>query len=52
MPAPPPQAEALAKLKMLDLDGTQITDAGCTHLTSRLRSGALPALRRLGLLSI
>ena len=45
--APPPQAEALAQLKWFDLYGTQITDDGCAHLASRLRSGALPALERL-----
>ena len=45
--APPPQAEALARLKELDLGGSQITDAGCAHLASRLRCGALPALFRL-----
>ena len=45
--APPPQAEALAKLKRLYLSGTQITDDGCAHLASRLRSGALPALEEL-----
>ena len=45
--APPPQAEALAKLKVLDLFDTQITDDGCAHLASRLRSGALPALKGL-----
>ena len=42
--APPPQAEALAQLKALYLSSTQITDDGCAHLASRLRSGALPAL--------
>ena len=42
--APPPQAEALAKLHGLDLGSTRIADAGCAHLASRLRSGALPAL--------
>ena len=47
--APPPQAKALAKLKELYLNNTQITDDGCTHLASRLRSGALPALERLDL---
>ena len=47
--APPPQAEALAKLKVVHLQRTQITDAGCAHLASRLRSGALPALLRLDL---
>ena len=45
--APPPQAEALAQLKGLYLDGSQITDDGCTHLASRLRSGALPAVSLL-----
>jgi len=45
--APPPQAEALAKLKWLSLGETQITDSGCAHLASRLRSGALPALKGL-----
>ena len=45
--APPPQAEVLARLKRLNLDSTQITDDGCAHLASRLRSGALPALRYL-----
>ena len=45
--APPPQAEVLAKLECLYLDSTQITDAGCTHLASRLWSGALPALNVL-----
>ena len=47
--APPPQAEALAQLKALNLDRSQITDDGCTQLASRLRSGALPALERLSL---
>ena len=47
--APPPQAEALAKLKGLYLGGSQITDDGCAHLDSRLRSGALPALEGLNL---
>ena len=39
----------LAQLKGLNLRGTQITDAGCDHLASRLRSGALPALEFLDL---
>ena len=47
--APPPQAEALAKLKGLHLGGSQITDDGCVHLAFRLRSGALPALEGLNL---
>ena len=33
----------------LDLGSTQITDDGCAHLASRLRSGALPALEYLNL---
>ena len=45
--APPPQAEALAQLKWLNLIDTQIADDGCARLASRLRSGALPALERL-----
>ena len=42
----------LATLKHLYLSSTQITDAGCAHLASRLRSGALPALDALRLLGI
>ena len=41
---PPTTTGGLAKLKVLYLYHTQITDAGCAHLASRLRSGALPAL--------
>ena len=37
----------LAKLKMLYLDHTQITDAGCATLVAALDSGALPALEQL-----
>ena len=47
--APPPQAEALAQLNKLYLNNTQITDDGCAQLASRLRSGALPALKDLRL---
>ena len=47
--APPPQAEALAKLSMLDLSGTKITDAGCALLASSVRRGGLPALEDLPL---
>jgi hypothetical protein len=50
--APPPQAEALAELRVLGLGATQITDDGCAHLASRLRSGALPALQYLTLYGI
>ncbi len=48
-PSPPREAEALAQLKWLYLGGSQITDDGCAHLASRLRSGALPALEDLDL---
>ena len=51
--APPPPAGALppptgvlAKLKVLNLVFTQITDAGCATLTAALDSGALPALEK------
>ena len=50
--APPPQAEVLAQLKWLHLGWSQITDDGCAHLASRLRSGALPALDDLYLQGI
>ena len=54
--APPPPAGTpllpaggLKKLEVLDLDGTQITDAGCAALAAALNSGALPALETLDL---
>ena len=56
--APPPPAGTLpptgvlTKLKQLNLNSTQITDAGCAALASALDSGALPALERLGLAGI
>ena len=37
----------LAKVKRLDLDHTQITDAGCATLVAALESGALPAIEIL-----
>jgi len=43
----PPPAGGLKKLKKLDLDGTEITDAGCATLAAALASGALPALEDL-----
>jgi hypothetical protein len=46
---PPPPAGALKKLKVLYLDGSQITDAGCAGLAAALDSGALPALEELEL---
>ena len=45
--APPPTTGGLAKLKVLDLSYTQITDAGCATLAAALDSGALPALEEL-----
>ena len=46
--APPPTTTGgLATLKVLDLNDTQITDAGCATLTAALNSGALPALEGL-----
>ena len=54
--APPPPAGALppptgvlTKLYELNLDLTQITDAGCVTLTSALENGVLPALEELNL---
>ena len=46
---PPPPAGGLKKLKWLDLDRNQITDAGCAALVAALDSGALPALEELTL---
>ena len=50
--APAPTAGGLTKLKTLQLDHTQITDAGCATLAAALDSGALPALDKLYLDSI
>ena len=62
--APPPPAGAppagalspptggLKKLKWLNFDFTEITDAGCADLAAALDSGALPALERLYLQGI
>ena len=50
--APPPTTGGLAKLKVLDLSRTQITDAGCATLAAALDSGALPALEQLFLAGI
>jgi len=47
--APPPPAGGLKKLKVLNLAGTQITDAGCAALVAALDSGTLPALLTLEL---
>ena len=50
--APPPTTGGLAKLKRLDLNGTEINDAGCATLAAALDSGALPALERLHLYDV
>ena len=54
--APPPPAGApplptggLKKLEVLDLDYTEVSDAGCAALAAALDSGALPALKTLQL---
>ena len=46
---PPRPTGGLKKLELLDLRGTQITDAGCATLVAVLNSGALPALKDLEL---
>jgi len=50
--APPPTTGGLTKLKRLNLDYTQITDAGCATLAAALDSGAMPALEKLYLVGI
>ena len=50
--APPPTTGGLTKLKELNLELTQITNAGCATLTAALGSGALPALKHLYLYDI
>ena len=47
--APPPTTRGLTKLSKLDLDYTQVSDAGCAALAAALDSGALPALEMLSL---
>ena len=49
---PPPTTGGLKKLNWLDLNCTQITDAGCATLAAALDSGALPALEQLYLFDI
>ena len=58
-PLPPPPAGALppptgvlTKLKLLNLNETQITDTGCAAVAAALDSGALPALEELRLYGI
>ena len=48
----PPPTGVLAKLKVLDLGDTQVTDAGCAALAAALDNGALPSLKRLNLYGI
>ena len=48
----PPWSGVLTSLEKLNLDYTQITDAGCRILTIALSSGALPALKPLLLCGI
>jgi len=50
--APPPTTGGLAKLRVLNLNAIQITDAGCATLAAALDSGALPALEDLFLYGI
>ena len=47
--APPPPTGGLAKVKVLDLEATQVTDAGCAALAAALDSGVLPALETVDL---
>ena len=56
--APPPPAGTpplptggLKKLVLLDLDRTQVSDAGCAALAAALNSGKLPALKGVYLAS-
>ena len=46
---PPPPAGGLKKLEWLDLEGTQVSDAGCASLVAALDRGALPDLETVGL---
>ena len=48
----PPPAGALKKLKRLNLNYTEVTDAGCAALVAALNSDALPALEELKLVRI
>jgi len=45
--APPPTTGGLAKLEVLGLGDTQITNAGCGTLAAALDGGGLPALEHL-----
>ena len=48
----PPTTRVLAKLKLLRLINTQVSDAGCAALAAALDSGALPALEELAMYGI
>ena len=45
----PPPTGGLTKLKVLQLEGTELSDAGCATLVTALDSGLLPALEQLDL---
>jgi len=45
----PPPTGGLAKLKTLNLNEAQITDAGCATLAAAIDSGTLPALEMIDL---
>jgi len=47
--APRRPAGGLKNLELLNVDSTQVTDAGCANLAAALDSGALPALEELDL---
>ena len=47
-----PTTGGLKKLRTLNLDITQVTDAGCAALAAALDSGTLPALETLSLYDI
>ena len=56
-PPPPPRAGALppptgvlTNLKVLNLSGTQVTDAGCAALAAALENGTPPVLEALVLI--
>ena len=49
---PPPAWSADEALKVLDLERTQVTDAGCAALAAALESGALPALEAVYMIGI
>ena len=44
---PPPTTGGLKNLEMLDIEFSQVSDAGCAALAAALDSGALPALEEL-----